>query len=207
MPRARSLTPDGIAAAALSVVDRSGLGGLSMRTVAKELGMGTMSLYRYVEDREQLELLVVDRVVRAIDLTPSTDGSWSEQITLIAERIRDAIGAHPGIVPLFLIHRHTSAGVMRCGEAMLAVLVEAGFAGTERVIAFRAILSYLAGALSADHHASLAGPGTAVLAGLPRSDYSLLAQTAETARGVTANEEFHGGLAALLRGLEPTTRA
>jgi hypothetical protein len=48
MPRPRSLSHDRIAAAALAVIDRRGLAALSMRTVAAELGMGTMSLYRYV---------------------------------------------------------------------------------------------------------------------------------------------------------------
>lgn len=201
MPRPRSLTDDGIAAAALAVIDRSGLAGLSMRTVAKELGVGTMSLYRYVEDRAQLEVLVLDVVLSAVDLTRPADGHWHGQVTLIAERIRNAVGAHPAVVPLFLTHRHISAGVMRCGEALLAVLADAGIAGVDRVVAFRTILSYLTGALTTQRLGPLAGAGTAALARLARSDYPLLAQTAAVARGVTADEEFRRGLAAVLHGI------
>src|SRR5438477_8989130 len=54
MPRPRSVTPERIARAALAVIDRDGLEGLSMRAVGQELGMGTMSLYRYVPDRGAL---------------------------------------------------------------------------------------------------------------------------------------------------------
>ena len=85
MPRPRSLTPDQLASAALAVLDREGLAGLSMRAVAKELGMSTMALYRYVDDREELEGLVVERVLSAVDTTPpepgtpgrNGSGSWS----------------------------------------------------------------------------------------------------------------------------------
>ena len=69
MPRPRSLTPDQIAAAALAVIDRDGLDALSMRTVARQLGIGAMSLYRYVTDRDQLEDLVVDLVLGAVDIS------------------------------------------------------------------------------------------------------------------------------------------
>src|SRR5216684_1301253 len=76
MPRPRSFTHSRIATAALAVVDRDGLGALSMRTVAGELGMGTMSLYRYVQDREELERLVVDVVIGTVDAGPPARESW-----------------------------------------------------------------------------------------------------------------------------------
>ncbi|HEU4424458.1 MAG TPA: TetR/AcrR family transcriptional regulator C-terminal domain-containing protein [Pilimelia sp.] len=201
MPRPRSLTHGQIAAAALAVIDRSGLAALSMRTVAAELGMGTMSLYRYVTDREQLERLVVDLVLCTVDLTPVNDAPWPEQVTLVVDRIRAAVSAHPAVVPLFLTHRHTSTSVMRCGEVLLRVLTEAGFTGADRVIAFRTLLSYLVGALTTEHLGPLSGPGTAVLAQLPRADYPHLAETAGIARGISADDEFHGGLATILSGL------
>src|SRR6266542_4940063 len=62
MPRPRSLTLPQIAAAALAVLERDGLAALSMRTVAVELDVGTMSLYRYVDSKEQVEELVVGLV-------------------------------------------------------------------------------------------------------------------------------------------------
>ncbi|MGK8501572.1 TetR family transcriptional regulator [Nocardia asiatica] len=62
MPRPRSLTTADVVAAALAVLDRDGLSALTMRAVAKELGMATMALYRYVRDRDALEVLVADQV-------------------------------------------------------------------------------------------------------------------------------------------------
>jgi AcrR family transcriptional regulator len=201
MARPRSLTPARIAAAALAAIDRDGLAALSMRTVAGELGMGTMSLYRYVEDREQLERLVVDFVLAEIDLALPSALSWTERVTLLVERMRDAIGAHASVVPLLVAHRHITAGSFRWAEAVLAVLTEAGFDGERRVIAFRTLLAYVIGVLQFQQLGSLAGPGTAALAELWPTEYPLLAATARQARSVTPDEELRRGLAAVLRGI------
>jgi AcrR family transcriptional regulator len=201
MARPRSLTHARIAAAALAAIDRDGLAALSMRTVASELGMGTMSLYRYVEDREQLEWLVVDFVLAEIDLALPPDLAWTERVTLLVERMRDAVGAHAAVVPLLVAHRHASAGSFRWAEAVLAVLTEAGFAGERRVIAFRTLLGYVIGVLQYQQFGSLAGPGTAALAELSPDAYPLLSETARQARDVTTDEELRRGLAAVLRGI------
>jgi AcrR family transcriptional regulator len=201
MARPRSLTLPRIATAALAVIDRDGLPALSMRAVAGQLGMGTMSLYRYVEDREQLERLVVDHVVGSIDLTLPADASWSERLTVLVERMRDAIGDHPAVTPLLVAHRHASEGVFRWGEAVLAVLTEAGFAGEQRVMAFRCLVSYVIGALQYQQLGPLAGPGTAALARLPNDAYPLLAETARDGLQITSDEELRRGLAFLLDGL------
>ncbi|XXU46019.1 TetR/AcrR family transcriptional regulator [Sorangium sp. So ce1014] len=201
MPRPRSLSPQGIAAAALAVIDREGLAALSMRAVAGELGMSTMALYRYVNDREQLERLVVDLVLSAVDVDVPACAPWSKRVTLLVTRVRDAFRAHPAVVPLTLAHRHSSEGLRRFGEALLGVLTAAGFAGAHRVIAFRSLISYVSGALQAEHLGPLSGDGTARLAALSEADYPFLSATARDARRVPPDQEFFGGLAIVLRGL------
>ncbi len=202
MPRPRSLTPADIAAAALQVTDRDGLAALSMRTVAAELGAGTMSLYRYVRDREALERLVVDQVLATVDTELAPRTSWNQQITELAERMRNAVGAHPSIVPLLMLHRHASQEVKRCAEAFLRALTEGGFAGEQRVIALRTLVSYLNGALQAQHLGPLDGPGTNAMAELPRNEYPLLSATARVAKRLGPDKEFRSGIAIVLHGLE-----
>lgn len=203
MPRPRSLTPAQLAAAALAVLDRDGLDGLSMRAVAKELGMGTMSLYRYVTDRAQLEELVVDLVLELTEFElPDVDPY--ERLRILAERVRDAVGAHSSVVPLLLIHRHKSIASQQWGEVALGVLGDAGFTGKARVIAFRAYLSYVLGALQTGYYSPLAGPGTAALS--EQEHFGTLAETAKAAREVSAEEEFREGLELLLRGFKDATK-
>jgi AcrR family transcriptional regulator len=201
MPRPRSLSPDAIAEAALAVIDRDGVVSLSMRTVATELGVGTMSLYRYVTGREQLEGLVVDAVLAGIDLAVPSRASWSARVTLLVERVRDVIGSHPQVAPLLLARRHLAAPSLDWAEALLAALGEGGLSGRDRAIAFRAVLAYLFGAIQIEHLGSLSGAGTAALAGLPRRRYPHLAETAGHARKITPDDEFRRGLKIVLRGL------
>lgn len=201
MPRPRSLTSVQLAAAALAVVDRDGLAGLTMRAVGKELGMSTMALYRYVADREELEGLVVELVLDGVDSTPPADLPWPERLRVLVERVRAAIGAHPAVVPLFPAHRHRSPGVLRWSEAVLGVLTEAGFDGTRRVVALRGLLSYVIGAIQLEHLGPLSGAGTVAIAQLPPTQFPHMTETARAARRVGPDEEFGGGLDIVLRGL------
>lgn len=56
------LTLRQIVDAGIALADEAGLEGLSMRTLAKDLGVGTMSLYRYVPSKTELLALMLDAV-------------------------------------------------------------------------------------------------------------------------------------------------
>ncbi|WP_030171707.1 TetR/AcrR family transcriptional regulator [Spirillospora albida] len=201
MPRPRSLTQDQVAAAALAVADRDGLAGLSMRAVAKELGMSTMALYRYVRDRDELEGLIVDLVLGEVDTSPPPDGPWRERVEVMAVRMRDALAAHAAIVPLTMTHRHGSPGSLRWGETVTGILAQAGIEGRAAAIALRALIAYVTGAIQLEHLGALSGTGTDAIAELPGDVFPNMAKTAQHARGIGPDEEFLGGLSALLRGL------
>ena len=59
----RPLTRDAIVEAAMALLDRDGLSGLSMRRLAQELGAGAASLYWHVRTKEELLSLMLDRIV------------------------------------------------------------------------------------------------------------------------------------------------
>ncbi|MET9758825.1 TetR/AcrR family transcriptional regulator [Streptomyces sp. NPDC006372] len=202
MPRPRSLTHTKLASAALVVIDRDGLAGLSMRSVAKELGMSTMALYRYVDDREELERLVVDHVLTSVDTEPpGHEAPWQQRIEVLVRRLRDAVGAHPEVMPLTVAHRHRSLAGLRWSESVLGVLTEAGFGGEQRVVALRGLLGYVIGAIQLEHLGPLSGEGTVAITELPPDTFPHMTETARHARKVSADREFLGGLALLLRGL------
>jgi AcrR family transcriptional regulator len=200
VPRPRSLTDDQLVAAALAVVDRDGLSALTMRSVARELGVATMGLYRYVADRQALELLVVDHVFRSVDMS-LPEASWQDRVRVLLDRIRVAVARHPGAVPLVLRHRQATPGSLRLIEAMLSVLTDGGIDGTERVLAQRTLIGYLLGFLQNEHYAALSGPGTIAMSELSPDEYPLLARTAADARTVPPDEEFRRGVEIVLRGL------
>lgn len=200
MPRPRSLTDTQLVAAALAVIDRDGLPGLTMRAVAGELGIATMGLYRYVADRQALEVLVVDHIFRTVDLS-LPPASWADRIRVLMDRLRVAVAAHPAVVPLVLRHRQAAPGSLLLIETMLAALTDGGHTGIDRVVAQRTLIGYLLGFLQNEHYAALSGAGTVTMSELPPQPFPHLAHTAADARTLPPAEEFRRGLDVVLRGL------
>lgn len=201
MPRPRSLTSEQVAAAALAVLDRDGPGGLTMRAVALHLGVSTMGLYRYVHDRDELEGLIVELVLGTVDPKPPADGTWQQRTTVMVNRVRVAVGAHPAVVPLTMTHRHSSPAILRWSETVVGILAEHVADPRRRVIALRGLLAYLIGAIQLEHLGPLSGPGTLAIAALDPASLPNMRATGREARGVGPDEEFHGGLALLLKGI------
>jgi AcrR family transcriptional regulator len=202
MPRPRSLTDTDIAAAALAVLDRDGSGAFTMRAVAAQLNLATMSIYRYVRNRQRLEELVVEALLAEVDTAPPRRASWRRQITVLVERVRDAVSAHPQVVPLGLAHRLTSRQGLRLSEAVLGILSTAGFTAEQTEVANRVLMVYLVGSIQFEHSGQLSGAGAAVMATLVRDEYPLLAETASRTIRLTTTQEFRRGLSVVLDGLE-----
>src|SRR5258708_10285007 len=69
------ITLDRIVSGALELIDRDGLGALSMRNLAAELRTGTTTLYRYVTGKDEVLVLVADAVLAERQLRRLLDGS------------------------------------------------------------------------------------------------------------------------------------
>ncbi len=84
-----------IAAAALAIADAEGFEAVSMRRVAQQLGAGTMTLYHYVRNKDELITLMVDEVMDEL-LVPEAElaPEWRPALTQIALRTRDAFRRH-----------------------------------------------------------------------------------------------------------------
>ncbi len=97
--------------AALEVVESQGFAALSLRSVARQLGVGPMTLYTYVESSDELASLVVERLVgeRVDGLTwPS---SARGVLRLFASELEALVTAHPAMVEAY------QRGMVRSGQA------------------------------------------------------------------------------------------
>ena len=76
-----------IAEAAIEIADEEGFAAVSMRRVADRLGAGTMSLYHYIRDKDDLMTLIDDRLIEDV-LIPEAEvpDDWREALTQIARR-------------------------------------------------------------------------------------------------------------------------
>ncbi|MET9495988.1 TetR/AcrR family transcriptional regulator [Streptomyces sp. NPDC006552] len=83
-----------IAAAAVRVADAEGIDAVSMRKIAAELDMGTMSLYNYVPRKEDLYELMVDAVSGEYAY-PEPTGDWRADVLALARQTRALMHRHP----------------------------------------------------------------------------------------------------------------
>jgi len=83
-----------------------------------------------------------------------------EEISCVDPSIALSLAAHNSLGSNHLFQFGTEAQQQEWIEAMLTVLTDAGFTGSERVIAQRTIVGFLLGYLQNEHYASLIGPGT-----------------------------------------------
>jgi AcrR family transcriptional regulator len=84
-----------IARAAMEIADSEGFDAVSMRRVAQRLGAGTMTLYHYVRNKQELVALMTDAVMAEI-LVPAGElaDDWRTAVTQVAKRTRTVFAAH-----------------------------------------------------------------------------------------------------------------
>ncbi|RJO73611.1 TetR/AcrR family transcriptional regulator [Nocardia panacis] len=97
------LSLDRVVRAAIELVDRDGAFGLSMRHVAAELGVGAMSLYRYVPGKEELGRLMIDAVFGDHPLPEPGPPGWRAKLELSARREWQIYLDHPWVPQLFAL--------------------------------------------------------------------------------------------------------
>jgi AcrR family transcriptional regulator len=82
-------------AAAIKIADEEGIEALSIRRVAKAVGAGAMSLYRYIDSKDDLLELMYDAVQGEEPLPEKPSGDWRADLRAIAERERTLMRRHP----------------------------------------------------------------------------------------------------------------
>jgi AcrR family transcriptional regulator len=120
--RRRLLEIDEIVDAALALADAEGLEAVTMRRLADELGVGTMTLYHYLRDKDHLAELVSDRVLSEVLIPGEVPSDWREALSEIARRTRSTFLRHPWILEAFgRQHALTPAGLRHAEQTLAAV--------------------------------------------------------------------------------------
>ena len=155
----RPLDRETILAAAVELVDREGLGALNMRALAEALGVGTMSLYHHVPNKEALLDGLVEVLLAGIELPDPTSGTWDERASRMARSLRAVAMAHPNCIPLFVTRPFATSGSLGPCEAAFGVLTEAGLDPEHALIAFRTIVAYVLGFVTMEASGFFGGVG------------------------------------------------
>jgi AcrR family transcriptional regulator len=210
-----SLTLDQIVAAAIAVADRDGIDGLSMRRVATDLGVGTMSLYRYVPGKAELLALMLDRVSDpSQDVALAAGKPWRAVVEAAARNSYRLYLDHRWLLQVNwtrpVIGPNTLAGI----ELFMGALDGLGLADQERVSVMMLVDGFVVGsARQRIQYTALvdetglgdeefwAQQNPALAKAMESGDYPAMAGLAEDAFALGWDETFEFGLHRLLDGV------
>lgn len=120
------LSRDVIVEAALVLLDREGLDGVSMRRVADDLKTGAASLYAHVANKEELLDLLLDRVVDEIEVPAPDPEHWQDQVRAVGRRMYEVYTSHRDIARVAIANIPTGPNALRIAEALFAILLAGG---------------------------------------------------------------------------------
>ena len=209
LSRARALST------ALALADAQGLGGVTMRRLAQELGIEAMSLYHHVANKEDILDGMVDMVFAEIDL-PADGTDWKTAMRERAQSARAAMLRHPWAISLMESRSSPGPSTLRHHDAVLGSCRAAGFSVAMAAHAFSLIDSYIYGFvlqevnLPFDDGDDLGEVVESMMLPFSPGDYPHLVElTTEHVLqpGYSYGDEFDYGLGLILDGLETAAQA
>jgi TetR/AcrR family transcriptional regulator, tetracycline repressor protein len=212
------ITPERLAGAALKIVDEGGLEGLTVRSLAQELGVGTMTIYWYVQNKDEILDLVSDWLLADVVLPPMDD-DWRVTARQTAAAVRGAMIRHARALPVMVGRGSFGPNGLRVIDHSIAVFRRAGFDDQESADGYFAFSNYItgfalmqtaninvAGRTDTDRRAYFAMVGQYVMS-LPPDQYPNLHATASRILTANIEERFNFGLECLISGLESRLEA
>jgi AcrR family transcriptional regulator len=213
-PSRAPLTRERALAAAMQLADADGLGALTMRRLAQELGIEAMSLYHHVANKDDILDGMIDIVFGEIEL-PAAGEDWKTAMRARARSARAALTRHPWAVGLMESRSSPGPATLRHHDAVLGSCRRAGFSVAMAAHAFSLIDSYIYGFvlqevnLPFDDSSDLEAVVESMMLPFSADDYPHLVElTTEhiLKPGYSYGDEFEYGLGRILDSLEAAAR-
>jgi AcrR family transcriptional regulator len=215
--RRPQLTRQRVVAEALAVIAQDGVQAMSMRALAARLGVVPGALYHHVGNKQQLQDLVLDGVLAEVDFHTDPSLAWTEQLKILATRLRQVLEAHPGVAGILKTRDPLGPHSLALAEAFLRPLQAAGFADREAGLAFFLLVDYTIGFAVSSPRTSVNEQrvrDTAIrtqlhefFRSLPPDRFPALVALGEHVWVDNRDERFTAGLQVLVDGLEHARRS
>ncbi|MER5324936.1 TetR/AcrR family transcriptional regulator [Streptosporangium roseum] len=203
------LSRERVLRAAVAVADAGGLGSLTIRSLAHELGVKPMSVYYHVSNKDEIFDGIVDLVFSEIEL-PSPDGDWRSEMRRRATSARRVLRRHPWAIGLLESRTTPGPATLRHHDATIGTLRRAGFSVEMTAHAYVLLDSYVYGFALQEAALPFHGPDTAAEVAEPTmqqfspEEYPHLVELATEhilQPGYDFGNEFEFGLSVILDAL------
>ncbi|HEY2207419.1 MAG TPA: TetR/AcrR family transcriptional regulator [Pseudonocardia sp.] len=203
------LSRDRIVRAAVDIIERDGAEAVSMRRLAAELNVGTMSLYNHVPNKAALLDGVADFVMADMELAADPEASWQDQARGLAHRLRAIARRYPRTVVVVITRQPRSGIGLHPVDIALGATRRAGFDGRVAVRLVRTFVSFVLGSLmhEAGADAGEAASYQAALAdSLDRDRFTHVVALLPELTELDPDGDFEFGLELLITAMEAMPR-
>lgn len=137
------LTINAIVDAAISVADAEGLDAVTMRRLAQELGVATMTLYTYVPGKAELLDLMLDQAYGQMRRTPFDGKPWRARLEAVASDNRGLFATHLWAATISTVRPPLGPGALDKYEHELAAIDGTGLDDVEMDAALTLVLQFV----------------------------------------------------------------
>ena len=156
-----ALTREFIIRTALTILDRDGTDGLSMRKLGAELGVNPMAVYHHLPNKAALFDGVVEAVYHelasALDALPQ-QLTWREQLATFARRLRETLRRHPNVLLVIATRPAYTTPLLTLSDRALGSLHGSGPSHHDLLVMISALRAYTIGQLLAEVVQPVGGP-------------------------------------------------
>jgi AcrR family transcriptional regulator len=215
--RRPQLTRQRVVAEALAAIAQDGAQALTMRALAARLGVVPGALYHHVGNKQQLHDLVLDGILAEVDVHLKPSLGWTEQLKVLAHRLRRVLEAHPGVAGILKTRDPLGPHSLALAEALLEPLQAGGFGDREAGLAFFLLVDYtigfaVSGTPTSVNEQRVRDPAIRTqlhqfFRSLPPDRFPALVALGEHVWVDNRDERFTAGLQVLVDGLEHARRS
>lgn len=211
-PARERLSADRIVEVALKQMRAHGYEGVSMRSIARELGTGAASLYAHVANRNELDALVLERVASRLQVPDPDPDHWQDQLRDTLLRMLALYDEHPGVARASLGMVPMSPRMLVTMERLVSLLRAGGVPDQAAAWFLDLMALYVSSvAVERDVWRSRGDPSEGhdethdaihqYFRDLPEGEFPVLASMAAALASGDSDERFRFGLDVLIAGV------
>lgn len=133
-------------AAALEIIEESGVDGLTMRRLSAKLGVALGATYHHVPNKHALLVLVANALYARIEIPERIDGDWRSQVRELLLNVTKVMRGYPGVAA-YSMHHPWEIPMVHVIEATSDALEYAGLRGEAAARVSSALFFYVAGTI------------------------------------------------------------
>jgi AcrR family transcriptional regulator len=187
---------------AIRLLDAEGVAALTMRRLAGDLGVSAMAPYRYVGSKDELLMVLIDRLAARL-VYPARPRDPKGAILVLWSTIYDSLAEHPWVPEVLARRRMMAPSVLGAIEEIHVALRDAGLSLEEAVHAYRLMWNFTLGSLLVRAGASSESSSQQrELRGAPDPErYPILAAAAAAWTSAHARDPYRDDLGTLIDAL------